>query len=88
MIKFIRWIISFFRGHKSIEANSLPTNPPINFDIHKLTGENYVGEAYCVKCKEKRECKGPVTSSESGRRLGWGTCPVCGITMNRILGDS
>ena len=49
------------------------------------TGETYTGEAYCVKCKEKRPCEGPITINSSGKRLGWGVCPVCGTKMNRIL---
>ncbi|MFZ9211657.1 MAG: DUF5679 domain-containing protein, partial [Candidatus Nanopelagicaceae bacterium] len=30
--------------------------------------ETYKGEAYCVKCKAKREFEGTVKVSESGRR--------------------
>jgi hypothetical protein len=43
---------------------------------------------YCVKCKEKRDFEGEVTTSESGRRMAKGTCPVCGTKMNRILGKA
>ena len=47
-------------------------------------------EAYCVKCKQKREMKDPkeVTFKGKGnttRRASKGTCPVCGTTMFRIL---
>jgi Domain of unknown function (DUF5679) len=45
-------------------------------------------EGYCVKCKEKREYTGEVRVSDSGRRMARGTCPVCGTTINRILGKA
>jgi|GEM_PF-180972 hypothetical protein len=45
-------------------------------------------EGYCVKCKEKREYSGEVRISDSGRRMARGTCPVCGTTINRILGKA
>ena len=32
--------------------------------------EEYKGEAYCVKCKEKRAFEGHVKVSDSGRRMG------------------
>jgi hypothetical protein len=50
--------------------------------------ESYTGEAYCVKCKEKRDFTGEVKVSESGRRMAQGTCPVCGTKLNRILGKA
>jgi hypothetical protein len=48
--------------------------------------ETYNG--YCVKCREKRDFEGEVSVSESGRRMAKGKCPVCGTTMNRILGKA
>lgn len=50
--------------------------------------ETYTGQAYCVKCKEKRDFTGEVRVSESGRRMAQGTCPVCGTKVNRILGKA
>jgi Domain of unknown function (DUF5679) len=50
--------------------------------------ESYSGDAYCVKCKEKREFTGEVKVSESGRRMAQGICPVCGTKLNRILGKA
>lgn len=48
-------------------------------------------EAYCVKCKEKREMKDAeeITMKGKGgteRRAMKGVCPVCGTKMFRILG--
>ncbi|HWH28693.1 MAG TPA: DUF5679 domain-containing protein [Mycobacteriales bacterium] len=53
--------------------------------------EDHVADTYngyCVKCKEKRDFEGEVKTSESGRRMAQGTCPVCGTKMNRILGKA
>ena len=50
--------------------------------------ESYKGEAYCVKCKEKRQFEGTVKVSDSGRRMAQGICPVCGTKVNRILGKA
>ncbi len=47
--------------------------------------ESYSGEAYCVKCKEKREFSGEVHQT-NGRRMAKGKCPVCNTTVTRILG--
>lgn len=47
--------------------------------------ESYTGEAYCVKCKEKRDFTGEVKVSESGRRMAQGTCPVCGTKLTKIM---
>jgi uncharacterized Zn finger protein len=44
-------------------------------------------EAYCVKCKQKREFEGEVVTMKNGRRAARGKCPVCGTTLNRILGN-
>lgn len=48
--------------------------------------ETYNG--YCVKCKEKRDFEGTVGISKTGMRMAKGTCPVCGTTVNRILGKA
>ena len=43
---------------------------------------------YCVKCKEKRDFEGAETVSKTGMKMAKGTCPVCGTTVNRILGKA
>ena len=48
-------------------------------------------EAYCVKCKAKREMSNSkeVTMKGKGgveRKAAKGSCPKCGTTMFRILG--
>ena len=49
--------------------------------------ESYTGEAYCVKCKEKREFTGNVEET-NGRRFAKGICPTCGTKVTRILGTA
>jgi len=49
--------------------------------------EEYTGEAYCVKCKEKREFTGHVEEKNS-RRFAKGICPECGTKVTRILGKA
>lgn len=43
---------------------------------------------YCVKCKTKRDFEGSVAISKTGMRMAKGKCPVCGTTVNRILGKA
>ena len=44
-------------------------------------------EAYCVKCKAKREMKSPTkVTMKNGRKATKGTCPKCGTGMYRIGG--
>ena len=49
--------------------------------------ESYSGEAYCVKCKEKRHFDGHVEET-NGRRFAKGICPTCGTKVTRILGKA
>ena len=42
-------------------------------------------EAYCVKCKEKREMKdAKKVTMKNGKPATKGICPVCGCGMYRI----
>ena len=50
--------------------------------------EIYIGDAYCVKCKEWRNFKGGIKVADSGRRKAHGVCPECGTKMDRILGKT
>jgi len=44
-------------------------------------------EAYCVKCKSKREMKDTTEETlKNGRQAMKGKCSVCGTKMCRILG--
>lgn len=48
--------------------------------------ETYSG--YCVKCRQKRDFDGEVSISKTGMKMAKGPCPVCGTTVNRILGKA
>jgi hypothetical protein len=56
--------------------------------MEEKMADEYKGEAYCVKCKEKRNFEGTIKVSDSGRRMAQGLCPVCGTKVNRILGKA
>ena len=44
-------------------------------------------EAYCVKCREKREMKDEKeVTMKNGRNAVEGTCPVCGTKLFRMVG--
>ena len=44
-------------------------------------------EAYCVKCRQKREMKDPEqVTMKNGRPATQGVCPVCGTKIFRIGG--
>lgn len=42
-------------------------------------------EAYCVKCRVKREMKNPTpVTMKNGKPATKGNCPVCGVGMYKI----
>jgi hypothetical protein len=44
-------------------------------------------EAYCVKCKQKREMKDArEVTMKNGRKAAQGVCPACGTKMFKIGG--
>ena len=44
-------------------------------------------EAYCVKCKEKKEMKGAKeVTMKNGKKAMTGECPSCGTKMFKIGG--
>ena len=53
-----------------------------------VTSKTQTYNGYCVKCKEKRDFEGTVEISKTGMRMAKGKCPVCGTTVNRILGKA
>jgi hypothetical protein len=71
---------------RSGQRHSTPDTEPT--DEEDPVAESYTGDAYCVKCKEKRDFTGEIKVSESGRRMAQGICPVCGTKLNRILGKA
>jgi Zn finger protein HypA/HybF involved in hydrogenase expression len=46
-----------------------------------------MAEAYCVKCKAKKEmAKTEEVTMKNGRQAMQGVCPVCGTKLFRIMG--
>jgi len=43
-------------------------------------------EAYCMKCRTKREFTGQLVTLKNGRPALQGTCPVCGTKLTKIMG--
>ena len=50
----------------------------------KPKNKKYKGSAYCVRCKESRNFEGAIKTSDSGRQMAFGECPVCGTKVQRI----
>ena len=76
------------QGHTQ-RSTSVPNWVPVGKRIDGGGGvaektETYNG--YCVKSKEKRDFEGEVAVTKTGMRMAKGPCPVCGTTVNRILG--
>ncbi|MDP8233749.1 MAG: DUF5679 domain-containing protein [Candidatus Saelkia tenebricola] len=45
-------------------------------------------EAYCVKCKAKKEMQeAEEVTMKNGRKAMKGKCPACGTSLFRILGN-
>lgn len=42
---------------------------------------------FCSKCKANHEFEGIVETTDSGRQVARGTCPICDTKMQRILGS-
>ncbi len=43
-------------------------------------------EAYCVKCREKREIKDEkIVTNDKGRKMAKGKCAICGTNLTRFL---
>jgi Domain of unknown function (DUF5679) len=77
-----------------MEREGPPESGPEAYLEHEAAGARARGgemaqyEAYCVKCKAKREFEGEVVTLKNGRRAAKGKCPVCGTTVMRILGKA
>lgn len=50
--------------------------------------ETWSGDFYCARCKEKREVEGEVKVDGKGTRLARAECPVCGASLDRLLGKA
>jgi Zn finger protein HypA/HybF involved in hydrogenase expression len=61
---------------------------PETFGTLRIPREvNTVAEAYCVKCKAKKEiAKAQEVTMKNGRPAMQGVCPDCGTKLFRIMG--
>ena len=51
------------------------------------SGEIFMPEGYCVKCKAKKEIVDAAEETmKNGRKAIKGKCPTCGTVMFKILG--
>ena len=58
---------------------------PAVFGISFFEEEGHMAEAYCVKCKAKKEMKDPQqVTMKNGKPAVSGSCPTCGTKMFRI----
>ncbi len=54
-------------------------------DNNPMTSKEKAMQAYCVKCKEKREVKDLVAvTMKNGKQATQGTCSVCGTKKFKI----
>ncbi len=69
-----------------IEAGqSDPDSPHRERDRDKREKSTMATEAYCVKCREKREMKDEKdVTMKNGRPALEGVCPVCGTKLFRL----
>jgi hypothetical protein len=81
-VEFIHWY-AYVEVYTPQEVKQVVTRKKVSKDV-----ETYRGDAYCVNCKERREFEGIVKTSDSGRKMAMGNCPVCGTKVNRILGKA
>ena len=83
---------TFFIPNHTIEAN---VNPENEFEPIDIVGKNKllliskkevdVTQAYCMKCRTKREMKdAKAVTMKNGKPATQGVCPTCGTKMFRI----
>jgi uncharacterized protein DUF5679 len=94
------WPLCAFRGNRSVRSDGtllVQTGRQPSGGVPVLERQHEEGivaktmqtyNGYCVKCKEKRDFEGNVEISKTGMRMAKGKCPVCGTTVNRILGKA
>jgi len=72
------------RGRAKGGPVDYPNRAPRNSRL-ALEDRQVAAEAYCVKCKTKREIKDAVQiTMKNGRPATEGKCPVCGTKMFKI----
>ena len=73
-----------FHKRDDMDTGAATPSEAIRHGNH-IGSRNYVMEAYCVKCRTKREMKDPKSiTMKNGEQAIQGTCPVCRTKMFRI----
>ena len=68
------------RGPRGLQAMNVRVD-----DLFRKQERGESVQAYCLKCRAKREIKDPKTViMKNGRPATQGTCPVCGTKMFRL----
>ncbi len=68
---------------------TIPPFTALSWNYNSITDHTMAVEAYCVKCKAKREMKeAKEVEMANGRKAMKGSCPVCGTGMFKILGKA
>jgi cold shock CspA family protein len=68
------------RGPKGLQARNVRVD-----DLFRKQERGESIQAYCLKCRAKREMKDPKTiTMKNGRPATQGVCSVCGTTMFKI----
>src|SRR5688500_18922531 len=72
---------------RSTEGRATLNHRPARSPATREACEPMATEAYCVKCKAKREMQNEnKITMKNGKPATEGTCPVCGTKMFRIGG--
>ena len=70
----------------AMQPQAAPCGKHICEETVAMTEKATAREAYCVKCKTKREIKNAHEEKmDNGRRALKGECPVCGTKLTRFL---
>ncbi len=72
-------------GISALSYRRLGESPSAALSPAVFEGVNVAAEAYCVKCKTKRQIKDAVQiTMKNGRPATEGKCPECGTKMFKI----
>jgi Zn finger protein HypA/HybF involved in hydrogenase expression len=68
-----------------VSTIALTVRPTICYPAYKYHFRRKAMQAYCVKCRAKKEMKNPkATTMKNGKPATQGVCPTCGTKMFRI----
>jgi hypothetical protein len=72
-------------AYKKAKNRQLAIDIDLGVSLSFHTGKEDVMQAYCVKCRARREMRDArAVTLKNGRPATQGVCPVCGTKMFRI----